>query len=131
MDLLWPGYLLLLGLIPAIIGIYIWLLRRRRRFAVRFSSLSLIRSILPRQSAWRRHLPFGLFLLALASLIFGLGRPVAIVSVPSDQTTIILTLDVSMSMRAADISPSRLEAAEQEQASHMLDLHRIEPGDGR
>jgi len=112
MDLLWPGFLLLLGVIPLLIFIYIWQLRRRRRFAVRFSSLSLMRSILPRQSGWRRHVPFALFLLALLSLIIGLGRPVSIVSVPSDQTTIILTLDVSLSMRAADIPPSRLEAAE-------------------
>ena len=112
MDLLWPGYLLLLLFIPALLAGYIWLLRRRRRYAVRFSSLSLIRSAMPRQSSWRRHLPFGLFLLALASLIAAAARPVAITTVPADQTTIILSLDVSGSMRFTDISPSRLGAAE-------------------
>ena len=88
------------------------MLRRRRRFAVRYSSLALVREAMPRQSSWRRHLPFALFLLALASLIVALVRPVTIMTVPTDQTTIILTIDVSGSMRSTDIQPSRLEAAE-------------------
>jgi Ca-activated chloride channel homolog len=112
MDLLWPGFLALLGLIPILIAVYIWILRRRRRFAIRYSSLSLIREAMPRQSRLRRHLPFALLLLALASLVVALGRPVSIISVPTDQTTIILTLDVSGSMRSMDIQPSRLAAAE-------------------
>jgi Ca-activated chloride channel family protein len=112
MDMLWPGFLLLWGLIPLSIAIYIWMLRRRRRFAVRYSSLALLKDLLPRQSRVRRHLPFALFLLALASLIFALGRPVAIVSRPTDQTTFILAMDVSRSMCSTDILPSRLEAAE-------------------
>lgn len=112
MALLWPGFLLLLGLIPVMIGSYIWMLRRRRRFAVRYSSLTLIREALPQQSRLRRHLPFALFLLALASLVAALARPVSIVSVPTDQTTIILTIDVSRSMCSTDIKPSRLKAAE-------------------
>ncbi len=111
MDVLWPGFLALLGFVPLIIVAYIWMLRRRRRFAVRFSSLTLVRAALPRYSRLRRHLPFALFLLGLTSLMLALTRPVAIVSVPTDQTTIILTMDVSRSMRAADIPPSRLEAA--------------------
>lgn len=112
MDLLWPGFLLLLGLVPLLVAVYIWVLRRRRRLAVRYSSLSLVREALPQQSRWRRHLPFALFLLALASLVIALTRPVAIISVPSGQTAIILTIDVSRSMCSTDISPSRLEAAE-------------------
>lgn len=111
MDVLWPGFLLLLGLIPLLIALYVWALRRRRRFAVRYSSLSLVREALPR-ARWRRHLPFALFLLGLASLVIALGRPVTIVSVPTDQTTIILAIDVSRSMCSTDISPSRLAAAE-------------------
>ena len=112
MVLLWPRFLILLGLIPLILAVYIWMLRRRRRFTVRYSSLALVREVLPRQSRWRRHLPFALFLIALASLIVALSRPVTIVSVPTDQTTIILTMDVSGSMRSRDISPTRLAAAE-------------------
>jgi len=111
MDLLWPGFLLLLGLIPLIVVAYIWMLRRRRRFAVRYSSLALVREVLPHPSRLRRHLPFALFLLALASLVIALGRPVAIVSVPAGQATIILAMDVSRSMCATDIPPNRLEAA--------------------
>lgn len=111
MDLLWPGTLILLALIPLIIAAYIWALRRRR-LAVRYSSLSLVRAALPGHSRLRQHLPFALFLLALASLIFALSRPVAIVSVPANQTTIILAMDVSRSMCSTDILPSRLEAAE-------------------
>ena len=111
MALLWPGFLLLLGLIPLIIAVYVWMLRRRRRFAVRYSSLALVRAALPGTSRLRRYLPFALFLLALASLVVALGRPVAIVSVPTGQTTVILALDVSRSMCSTDIEPNRLEAA--------------------
>ena len=111
MDLLWPGFLLLLGLIPLVVAIYVWLLRRRRRYAVRYSSLALIREALPHQSRLRRHLPFALFLLALASLVIALGRPVTSVTVPIGRATIILAMDVSRSMCATDILPNRLEAA--------------------
>jgi Ca-activated chloride channel family protein len=111
MDLLWPGFLLLLGLIPLIVAIYIWMLRRRRRFAVRYSSLALVRQVLPHQSRLRRHLPFAMFLLVLASLVIALGRPVAVVNVPTGQTTVILATDVSRSMCSTDIQPNRLQAA--------------------
>jgi Ca-activated chloride channel family protein len=110
MTFLWPGFLLLLGLVPLLIALYIWTLRRKR-VALRFSSLSLVRAALPRYSHLRRHLPFALFLLALTSLIVTMGRPVQLVSVPSGQATIILALDVSGSMRQRDIQPSRLHAA--------------------
>jgi Ca-activated chloride channel homolog len=112
MDWLWPGFLLLLGVLPLIVAAYLWMLRRRRRYAVRYSSLVLVREALPHQSRLRRHLPFALFLLALASLVFALSRPVAIVSVPTNQTTIVLAIDVSRSMCSTDIQPNRLEAAE-------------------
>lgn len=111
MDALWPGFLLLLGAIPPIIALYWWALRRRRRFVVRYSSLALVRDALPRAN-WRRHLPFALFLLALASLAVALSRPVAIVAVPTNQTTIILAIDVSRSMCSTDIPPNRLMAAQ-------------------
>ncbi len=112
MEFLWPGFLFLLVLIPVLVGLYIWMLRRRR-FAVRYSSLELVRAALPQKSNWRRHLPVALFLLGLTSLVFALGRPVAILNVPTNQTTIILTMDVSGSMRSRDIQPSRLQAAEE------------------
>src|SRR5512141_2910558 len=111
MALLWPGFLALLGLIPVLIGLYIWILRRRKSFAVRYSSLSLVRDAMPKHSWLRRHLPFILFLIALSSLMVALTRPVAIVTVPTDDTTVILAIDASRSMCSTDILPNRLEAA--------------------
>jgi Ca-activated chloride channel family protein len=111
MDLLWPGFLLLLGLIPLLIAAYVWVLRRRQRSAVRYSSLSLLREALPQHSRWRRHVPAALFLLALFSLVIAMSRPVTIVSVPVGRVTVMLAIDVSRSMCATDIKPNRLLAA--------------------
>jgi len=111
MTFLWSSLLYLFLLIPLIILVYIWILRRRRRFAIRYSSLSLVREALGRQSWLRRHVPFILFLLALASLIMAVARPVANVAVPTNHATIILAMDVSRSMCSMDIPPTRLEAA--------------------
>ena len=113
MDLLWPWFLLLLVLVPLALAAYIWMLRRRRRFSVRYSSLALVRAALPRTSRWRRHMPVALFLLALTSLVIALGRPVAIASVPAGTTTIILTIDVSRSMCSTDVPPNRMIAAQE------------------
>ena len=111
MSLLWPGFLYLLFLIPLAVGVYIWVLRRRRRFAVRYSSLSLVREAAGKQSWLRRHLSFILFLLALTSLVFALSRPVATVLVPSNKATVMLAIDVSLSMCSTDIPPNRLAVA--------------------
>jgi len=111
MSFLWSSLLYLLLLIPLIVVIYIVSLRRRRRFAVRYSSLSLVREAMSHQSWLRRHLPFVLFLFALAGLIFAFARPVATVAVPSNRATIILAMDVSRSMCSTDIEPNRLESA--------------------
>jgi Ca-activated chloride channel family protein len=123
MNLLWPGFLLLLGLIPMLIGIYIWILKRRRRYAVRYSSLSLVRAALPQQSPWRRHLPMVLFLLALSSMTIAMGRPMASVIVPSGQATIVLAMDISGSMCSTDIAPNRLLAAEEAALSFIRNQH--------
>jgi Ca-activated chloride channel homolog len=112
MSLLWPWALIFLGLLPLMILAYIWALRRRRRFAVRYSSLALVRAALPRRSWLRQHLPFVFFLLAVACLVTALARPVGIVSVPAGQVTVMLTLDVSRSMCSTDVEPSRIVAAE-------------------
>jgi Ca-activated chloride channel family protein len=112
MSLLWPGSLLLLGLVPLLVAFYIWVLRRQR-VGLRYSSLALVRDALPRFSHLRRHLPFAIFLAALVCLIVAVSRPVNIVSVPTGQATIILTIDVSHSMRQTDIQPSRLQAAQE------------------
>jgi Ca-activated chloride channel family protein len=101
-----------LALIPLLVGLYFWILRRRRRFAFRYSSLSLVRAAAPQHSWMRRHLPFVLFVAALSSLALAVARPVTIAAVPTGQTTIILAIDVSRSMCSTDVSPNRLLAAE-------------------
>ncbi len=125
MTFLWPWLLLLLLLIPLLAGIYIWMLRRKRKFSVRYSSLAIIREALPRRSRWRQHLPVILFLLGMGCLITAVARPAAEIEVPLSRTTIILAMDVSRSMCATDVEPNRLTVAQEaalafveEQADH-------------
>ena len=113
MRFLWPSAFVALALIPLLILLYLWGQRRRRRFAVRYSSLSLVRAALPRQSRLRRYLPMVLLFLALASLVLSLARPVTVMRVPAGRATVMLVLDVSSSMRQDDILPSRMVAAQQ------------------
>ena len=112
MSLLWPELLVLLAVLPVLLGVRIWAMRRRRS-GLRYSSLSLIHAAVPRSSRIRRHLPFALVLIGLAGLVVAMARPVAIVSVPAGKTTVVLALDVSRCMCATDIPPNRLIAAEQ------------------
>lgn len=112
MEFLWPGFLLLLLLLPVLLLLYVRGQRRRRPEAARYSSLILIRDALPSSSFVRRHLPFALFSLALAGLAIGAARPVVIASVPTNEATIVLAIDVSGSMCSSDVPPSRIEAAE-------------------
>ncbi len=120
MKFLWPGMLFFLLLPPILVLVYRWVLRRRRRHAVLYSSLSLLREALPDRWRWRRHLPAALLLAAIISLLTALARPAAQVSVPLSQTTIILALDVSRSMCATDVDPNRLSVA-QEAASRFIE----------
>jgi Ca-activated chloride channel family protein len=112
MDFQWSGFLAILGILPVLIAIYVWSLRRRRRSGVRYSSLALIRDAQPGNSRLRRHLPFALVVAAIGALVLSLARPIVVLSVPTNKTTILLTIDVSGSMCSSDIPPSRLEAAE-------------------
>src|SRR5512135_1564653 len=105
MSMLWPGFLWLLALVPALVAAYIWAQRRRRRFAVKYSSLALLRDVVPAQSWMRRHLPPLLLLTAFTSLAFSLMRPVSIIAVPTGQSTIVLAIDVSRSMCSTDVAP--------------------------
>jgi len=117
MQLLWPWFLALLAVVPALLAVYVWRLRRRRPTAARYSSLLLVREALPGSSRIRRHVPFVLLLAAIASLVVAMSRPAAIVPVPANQVTIVLALDVSGSMCSTDVDPSRLVAAEQAASS--------------
>ena len=112
MIFLWPWFLLFLLVIPLTLALYLWVLRRRRRYTVRYSSLALIRAAMPERSRWRRHLPLGLFLLGIVGLVLALSRPQALLAVPHSRATVILALDVSGSMCATDIAPNRFSAAQ-------------------
>jgi Ca-activated chloride channel homolog len=109
---LWLGLLVLLALVPALVALYAWSQRRRRPRGARYSSLSLVRAAMPGSSRVRRHLPFALFAAGVTALVVALGRPAMVLSVPANETTIILSIDVSGSMCSSDIAPTRLEAAE-------------------
>ncbi len=113
MTFFWSWFLLLLLLVPLLIGLYIWALRRKRRFAVRYPSLSIIREALPKRSRWRQHLPFALFLGSVAMLGTAMARPAAEIKVPLNRTSIILALDISRSMCATDVPPNRLTVAQE------------------
>ncbi len=111
MDFLWPYMLWLLLLVPVLIAAYIWAQRRRQRYALRYASLSLVKEALGKGPGFRRHIPPLLFLLGLAAMIVALARPEAVVRVPSEEGTVILTIDTSGSMAADDLNPSRMDAA--------------------
>jgi len=107
---LWPEALPLLALLPVLVLAYVWLLRRKRKSALRYANLGMVKEAMGPGSAIRRHLPPVLFLLALAALIVAVARPTATITLPTQKQTIIMALDASGSMRAKDIEPSRLVA---------------------
>jgi Ca-activated chloride channel homolog len=111
MTFLWASLLVLLLAVPAIVALYWWARRRRAPAAARYSSLSLIRAAGPPARRWRRHVPIALLATAMAALAVAVARPVVVLSVPTNQTTMVLALDVSGSMCSTDIAPTRLEAA--------------------
>ncbi len=111
MTFLWARLLWLLLLIPVMAAAYLLAQRRRQKYALRYASLSLVKEALGKGPGFRRHVPPIIFLTAMTVMILALARPTAVVILPSQQGTIILTLDNSGSMRANDVQPSRLEAA--------------------
>ncbi len=111
MDFLWPTMLWLLLLIPVLILAYIWVQRRRQKYALRFASLSLVKQAMGRGPGIRRHIPPALFLLGMTAMIVGMARPVMNIKTPSQEGTIILVVDTSGSMQANDVAPTRMDAA--------------------
>lgn len=112
MSFLWPEALWLLAALPLLVAAYLWLLARRKKFALRYASLGLVKEAIGGGARWRRHVPPLLFLLALALMVLAIARPHATVTLPTQQETIILAMDVSGSMRAKDVEPNRLEASQ-------------------
>ena len=107
-----PYLLLALLLVPAAIALYVWAQRRRNRYAVRFTNLDLLANLAPRRPAWRRHVPPALYIAAITGLVLALARPSLSVPTPREDATVMLTTDVSGSMNAEDVSPTRLAAAQ-------------------
>ncbi|RYF42730.1 MAG: VWA domain-containing protein [Comamonadaceae bacterium] len=121
MFFLWPQFLWLLLLLPLLPVVYVWLLRRRVRTAVRYSSLGTVRAASAGRQ-WRRHVPPALLLLACSALLLATARPMARIPLPWARSTILLAMDVSLSMRVTDVKPSRLEAAQEAAKLFLRDL---------
>jgi len=111
MTFLWPTALWLLLLVPLMVATYIAILRRKKA-AIAYSNLALVKTALAAGPSWRRHAPPAIFLAALVVMIVALARPAAVMTLPSQHETIILAMDVSGSMRADDVKPTRLAAAQ-------------------
>jgi Ca-activated chloride channel family protein len=124
MNFLWPQFLWLLLALPLLVGLYVLLLRRKKKLAVRYASLSIVKEAMGARQQIRRHVPPVLFLLAMAALLLAAARPVAVVTLPSNQQTIILAMDVSGSMRATDVQPNRLVAAQNAAKAFIGELPR-------
>ena len=106
MDMLW-----LLAIVPVLVALYIFLLRRKKKLALRYANLSMVKQAMGAGATFRRHVPPILFLIALTLMIAAVARPAAVVTLPSQRSTVILTMDVSGSMLATDVQPDRLQAA--------------------
>ncbi len=121
---IWPSFLWLLLVLPLLVLLYFWLMARRRRVALNFASLSIVREAMGRGPGWRRHVPPLLLLLAIAALLLAAARPMASITLPAAQQTIILAMDVSGSMRATDVEPNRLVASQNAAKAFLAELPR-------
>ena len=112
MTFLWPEMLWVLLLVPALVAGYFYLLRRKQQTALRYANLSMVKEAMGAGQRFRRHIPPLLFLLALIAMLVAVARPAAVITLPSQHQTIILAMDVSGSMRAVDVEPNRISAAQ-------------------
>jgi Ca-activated chloride channel homolog len=124
MRFLWPDLLWLLLALPALVAAYLYALRKKKKAAVRYASLMLVRDAIGPGQAFRRHLPPFLFFVAMVTAILALARPSATVTLPSEYMTLILAMDVSRSMQAADVAPNRITAAQAAVKSFIEELPR-------
>jgi Ca-activated chloride channel family protein len=113
MTFQWPWMLLTLGLVPLLVLAYFLVQRQRRAYTLKFTNMALLNKVAGRRPGWRRHLPPLFFLLSLVVLLVSLARPTAVIATPKDQSNIMIVMDVSGSMAANDLQPTRLDAAKQ------------------
>jgi len=121
---IWPEMLWGLLAVPLLVALYFWMLRRRKKTALRYASLSLVKEAMGQGLTWRRHLPPALLLTAITALLFAMARPAAVVTLPSAEKTIVLAIDVSGSMAATDVLPDRMTAAKEAAKAFVADLPR-------
>ena len=112
MKFLWPEMLVLLAVVPALVLLYLWLLRRRKKAALRYASLSLVKEAMGAGQRIRRHIPPLLFVIALLLLLVAIARPTAVMTLPSQHDLVVLAMDISRSMLAEDVKPNRIAAAQ-------------------
>ena len=112
MSFLWPEALWLGLLLPVLLALYLWILRRKSRAAVRYANLGMVKEAMGVGAKIRRHIPPFLYFVAMALLVLAMARPTATVTLPTQKQTIVLALDASGSMRAKDVEPSRLIASQ-------------------
>ena len=112
MKFLWPEMLFWLLTVPLLVAAYVYWLRRKKKGAIRYPSLALLKAAMGPGDRIRRHVPPALLLLSLTAMLVAIARPTAMVTLPSQQQTIILAIDVSLSMGATDVDPNRLTAAQ-------------------
>ena len=124
MKFIWPSMLWLLALLPLLVLLYLWLLRKKRKTTVRLASVQVAKLALGPGPGWRRHLPPALMLLAVAAGLFAVARPTATITLPLSERTIMLAMDVSGSMRAEDVKPNRLVASQEAAKSFVNNLPR-------
>ena len=121
---MWPSLLWLLLAVPVLVAVYWWLLRRKKKVSVSFASLSIVREAMGAGPSFRRHVPPILFLLAITAMLLAASRPFAVVTLPMQQETIMLAMDVSGSMRATDVLPTRMVAAQNAAKAFLAELPR-------
>jgi Ca-activated chloride channel family protein len=108
-----PSWLLALLPVLAVAGAYIWRQFRRKQYAMRFTNVDLLRTLAPRGLGWRRHVSAAAFLLSLFVLATAMARPSVDKQEPLERATVMLAIDVSLSMEADDVAPNRIEAAQE------------------
>jgi len=107
-----PWWLLAVVPVLALAGVYVWRQLHRRTYAMRFTNVDLLRSIAPKGIGWRRHAAAAVLLLSMLALSTAMARPAVDAKVPLERATVVLAIDISLSMQATDVAPNRLAAAQ-------------------